>query len=113
MKSYYNYDTKYETFILCQNLIYLAKNQVYLVIDQKLTTKNRLRGSLCKYLRFFSPMQNDEEFPLFDEEVAPIASPDETCIDICNSSVSDAQDEQRSYPAFDATYHSFSVCSDA
>ena len=60
-------------------------------------------------------MQN-EEFPLFDEEVAPIASPDETCIDICNSSVSDAQDERRSYPpppAFDPTYHSQSVCSDA
>ena len=55
-------------------------------------------------------MQNDE-FPLFDEEVAPIASPDETCIDICNSSVSDAQDERRSYPpppAFDPTYHSYS-----
>ena len=34
-------------------------------------------------LLHFSPMQ-DEDFPLFDEEVAPIASPDETCIDICS-----------------------------
>jgi len=32
---------------------------------------------------FSNPMQ-DEDFPLFDEEVAPIASPDETCIDICS-----------------------------
>ena len=29
----------------------------------------------------FSTLE-DENFPLFDEDVAPIASPDETCIDI-------------------------------
>merc|ERR1711879_347578 len=32
--------------------------------------------------KVFPNTLEDENFPLFDEDVAPIASPDETCIDI-------------------------------
>ena len=67
----------------------------------------------------------EEDFPLVDSEVAPIASPDETCIDICAQATSPIDSP---YPAFDSSheyqsnpeakhiqqpYYQITMCSDA